>query len=124
MQQERKLVRNTQNTVFGGVCSGVADYFGWDVTWVRVAAGVSLALFVGTPILIYLVLWAIIPADTSIYGPGAWGTTYQPGYQQQAGYPEGYAQGYQQAQQDSQQAQYQQAPYQQTQYPPQAGQSS
>ncbi len=102
----KKLVRNTRDKVFGGVCSGFADYFGWDSTWVRVIAALSL-VFMGTPILVYLILWLVIPADVSVYGPNAW-----QGYQQQQPYyaPEGqqwqgtyeqgytgYAQGYPQA---------------------------
>ena len=27
-----------RNKRFMGVCAGIADYFGWDATWVRIAA--------------------------------------------------------------------------------------
>ncbi len=32
----KKLVRNKTNKMIGGVCSGVADYFGVDPTIVRI----------------------------------------------------------------------------------------
>lgn len=37
-----------------GVCSGIADYFGWDPTWVRVGAVTLTVLGVGFLPIIYL----------------------------------------------------------------------
>lgn len=88
---QRRLVRNTHNEVFGGVCSGIANYFGWDPTWVRVGAALSIIFFAGTPILVYIIMWIVIPADTTVYPP----TTWVPS-EYQAGYSEGYHQGYDQ----------------------------
>ena len=70
----RKLYRNTENKVLGGVCSGLADYFGKDPSLFRVLF-VVLALLsgsvvflphrfnagAGTFVLIYLAMWLIIP---------------------------------------------------------------
>jgi phage shock protein PspC (stress-responsive transcriptional regulator) len=47
------------NRAIGGVCSGLAAYFGLDVSLVRVAAVVFL-LF-GAGFLAYLILWIVIP---------------------------------------------------------------
>ena len=33
---DKKLYRDPQNGMIAGVCAGVAEYFGWDPTWVRV----------------------------------------------------------------------------------------
>ncbi|MDR1654297.1 MAG: DUF2807 domain-containing protein [Prevotellaceae bacterium] len=70
-QPSKKLFRDPQNKIFGGVCSGLAAYLGWDVTWVRLAA-VGL-FFIGLPlmdafvmpgwlIILYIALWIIVPA--------------------------------------------------------------
>ena len=32
---DKKLYRDPQNGMIAGVCAGVAEYFGWDPTWVR-----------------------------------------------------------------------------------------
>lgn len=47
-----------------GVLGGVAERFGWDVTLVRVAFVVGSIVSVAFPgILVYLLLWIIMPAD-------------------------------------------------------------
>jgi len=52
-----------RNKMIGGVCSGLADYFAVDVTLVRIGF-VFLGLLThitGIALVIYLVLWAIMP---------------------------------------------------------------
>ena len=44
-----------------GVCGGIAEYFGWDPTLVRVIFIVLTFAGIGSPILIYLILALIIP---------------------------------------------------------------
>ena len=44
-----------------GVCGGMAEYFGWSGTRVRVA-WVLLALCGGSGVLLYLLLWLVMPA--------------------------------------------------------------
>ena len=39
---EKKLQRNQQDKMIAGVCSGLADYFDVDVTWVRIAFVVAV----------------------------------------------------------------------------------
>ena len=51
-----------QNAKIGGVCAGIAQYYGFDVTMVRLVAG--LLIFTPLPvILVYLVLWAFLPSE-------------------------------------------------------------
>jgi phage shock protein PspC (stress-responsive transcriptional regulator) len=58
----RRLVR--KNGILGGVCGGIADSFGWNPTVVRVVYVVISTLSVAVPgILIYLVLWVLIPKE-------------------------------------------------------------
>lgn len=59
----RRLVRRSDNTVIGGVCAGIADYLGIDPLVVRIAALVGAVLGLGTLVVAYLVLWAVLPLD-------------------------------------------------------------
>ncbi len=56
----RKLYRNGDNQMIGGVCSGIAAYVGVDEVWLRIAFVASF-LFFGTGFLAYIILWIIIP---------------------------------------------------------------
>lgn len=58
------LVRSSSNRMIGGVCGGIAQWLGWDVTVVRVAyvlLSIFSAAFPG--ILVYLVLWVVMPRE-------------------------------------------------------------
>jgi len=46
----------------GGVCAGIANRYGWDVGAVRALFVLSM-LLPGPQILIYIVLWALIPEE-------------------------------------------------------------
>lgn len=56
----RRLMRNTSDRWIAGVCSGLADYFGVDATLVRILFVASI-LLPGPQVLLYLVLWLVIP---------------------------------------------------------------
>jgi phage shock protein PspC (stress-responsive transcriptional regulator) len=62
----KRLFRNPEDEVVGGVCSGIASYFGIeDPLWVRIAF-VVLAITGGFAIPAYIILWAILPkAETA-----------------------------------------------------------
>ena len=60
--QTRRLVRSCDDRILAGVCRGIADHFGIDVTLVRVIT-VVLAFFGGAGVLLYLVGWAMIPEE-------------------------------------------------------------
>jgi phage shock protein C len=50
--------------MLGGVCGGVAEYFGIDATMVRLIYVLLSVLSVAFPgILIYIAAWIIIPGD-------------------------------------------------------------
>lgn len=58
----RRLTRSRTDRKIAGVCGGIAQYFGWDPTLVRVVYVVASVVSVAFPgIIIYLVLWAIMP---------------------------------------------------------------
>jgi phage shock protein PspC (stress-responsive transcriptional regulator) len=56
----RKLFRNPDNVIIGGVASGIAAYLGIDPIIVRLIF-VLIVLAGGSGVLIYLILWLIIP---------------------------------------------------------------
>jgi phage shock protein C len=60
MEEPRKLYRSRNQRMVGGVCGGLADYFNIDVTVVRVLF-LILSVFGGTGLVIYLVMWIIVP---------------------------------------------------------------
>ncbi len=62
MSGNKVLRRNVFDKVFGGVCSGLADYFNLDVVLVRVLFAASF-LFAGIGGGLYLLLWLIVPAN-------------------------------------------------------------
>jgi len=56
----RRLYRDPDNTTVGGVCGGVGEYFGIDPVIIRVLFVISVLLW-GTGLLIYILLWIVIP---------------------------------------------------------------
>jgi len=56
----RRIYRDTENRILGGVCSGISLYWRIDPIIFRLLFVLGV-LFAGTGILIYLVLWIAIP---------------------------------------------------------------
>ncbi len=61
----RKLYRDYDNKAIAGVCAGLAQYFGVDSLWIRLLAIIIVFAGVGSPILVYFILWFIIPKATT-----------------------------------------------------------
>jgi phage shock protein PspC (stress-responsive transcriptional regulator) len=57
---KKRLHRDGDSKVLGGVCSGIGHYFGFDPVWLRIALALML-FFAGTGILLYIILWIAIP---------------------------------------------------------------
>jgi phage shock protein PspC (stress-responsive transcriptional regulator) len=57
----RRLFRNPNDKIIGGVCSGVANYFDIDPVIVRLVFAI-LFLTAGVGLLAYILAWIIIPA--------------------------------------------------------------
>jgi len=61
----RKL-RRSRHRVIGGVCAGLAEWLGWDVTLVRVLYVVISIVSAAFPgLVVYLLLWVIMPGPES-----------------------------------------------------------
>ena len=57
------LVRSRKGRMVAGICAGTADYFGLDVTLVRVIVTVVSIITGGAGALAYLAAWMIIPDE-------------------------------------------------------------
>lgn len=60
-KKSRKLYRDKDNAMVGGVLSGFGHYLGIDALWLRIIM-VILLLGFGTGFLIYVILWILMPA--------------------------------------------------------------
>ncbi len=63
--RNKKLYRDENDKILGGVCSGLAHYFNIDVTIVRIIF-VILAISFGFGIIPYLVLWIAVPSSATM----------------------------------------------------------
>ncbi|MFY0688739.1 MAG: PspC domain-containing protein [Cyclobacteriaceae bacterium] len=61
----KKLYRNPDNRVLGGISSGIAAYFAVDVTLIRLLFVISIFLG-GAGLLLYIILWIITPEANTI----------------------------------------------------------
>jgi len=59
----RILVRPRKGRMVAGICAGIAEYAGLDVTLVRVIVAVVSVLTSGAGALAYLAAWMIIPDE-------------------------------------------------------------
>jgi len=58
----KRLYRAAEkDSMVGGVCAGIAEYFEVDPTLVRILWAIFTVISIGTGILIYLISWIIIP---------------------------------------------------------------
>lgn len=60
-KKARRFYRDPENAVLGGVAGGIAAYFSWDVTWVRIGLVVLALISAGNFIPIYLLVWIVAP---------------------------------------------------------------
>lgn len=62
MSENQGITRDKSNAMIAGVCAGLARHFGWSVTGTRIVyvlASIVSAAFPG--ILVYIILWLLIP---------------------------------------------------------------
>lgn len=59
-REERRLFRDPDNKMLGGVASGLAAYFNIDRTWIRIAF-IVFTFFYGFGPLAYLIMWIVVP---------------------------------------------------------------
>ncbi|WP_182347714.1 PspC domain-containing protein [Tomitella gaofuii] len=57
------LARSRDRKMIAGVCGGIAENFGWKASTVRLVFVLS-CLLPGPQVLLYLVLWIVMPQET------------------------------------------------------------
>ena len=62
---KKRLCRSSKDAVIGGVCGGLAEYLGFDSVLVRLAF-IFFAVFNGFGIVLYLVLWIVLPEQERV----------------------------------------------------------
>ncbi len=59
------LYRSESNKVIAGIAGGLGEYFNFDPTIIRVLF-ILLTIFGGSGLLIYIVLWLVLPAHSTV----------------------------------------------------------
>jgi len=64
---DKKLTRS-HNQVIAGVCAGIAEYFGWDVSLVRILYLIISIISAAFPgIIVYIILWIVMPERNNYF---------------------------------------------------------
>ncbi len=61
----KKLFRDVDDKFVAGVSSGIGHYLGIDVIWIRLTWVILVLIGFGSPLLVYLLLWILVPAAES-----------------------------------------------------------
>jgi phage shock protein C len=64
-----RLIRPLAGRKVAGVCQGLADRYGWDVTLTRVIAVLLAVGIFPFGLLAYLLLWVLVPQEPRILPP-------------------------------------------------------
>jgi len=67
METKDRLYRSTTDKVIGGVSGGLGDYLNIDPVIIRIAF-VLLAVFGGSGVLVYIIMWIVIPEQKYNFG--------------------------------------------------------
>ena len=58
---QKKLYRDSDERIIGGVASGLGHYFGIDRVWIRLILIILVLSSIGGVVFIYILLWVLIP---------------------------------------------------------------
>lgn len=61
MEETPKKLTRSNDGMIAGVCAGIAEYFGWDSTLVRIGYILLSVFTVFSGVIAYLILWIVIP---------------------------------------------------------------
>lgn len=62
----KRLMRDPDNKILGGVAGGLAAYMGWDATAIRIGLLLLLVFSVGYMVPLYLLCWIVIPLASTV----------------------------------------------------------
>jgi len=68
-KQTKRLYRSEKDRMIAGVCGGLGEYFKIDPVLIRLAF-VLVTLAGGAGIIAYIILWIVIPSESSVMKPG------------------------------------------------------
>lgn len=61
LKRKKRLYRDPEHSVFGGVCGGLSAYFNMDLAIVRIIFVLLILVTSGAGLLAYLILWIAVP---------------------------------------------------------------
>ncbi|MGI4831063.1 MAG: PspC domain-containing protein [Janthinobacterium lividum] len=61
LSRPEQLLRPREGRMIAGVCAGFAQRYQWDVALVRLILVLAVIFGVGTPLLVYLIAWIVMP---------------------------------------------------------------
>lgn len=64
-RRHKRLFRDTDDRWVAGVIGGLANYFGTEALWFRIAFLVVVVAGWGSPVLLYILMWMLVPEATS-----------------------------------------------------------
>lgn len=67
-KSEKRLFRNENNKIVGGVCSGIAAYFDIDPVFIRIIFALTVIGGFGIGILVYILFWIFVPLHSGTEG--------------------------------------------------------
>ncbi|HTE33972.1 MAG TPA: PspC domain-containing protein [Chryseolinea sp.] len=68
--RQQQLQRDQKRKILGGVCAGIANYFSIDAVWIRLIFAL-LAFAYGLTIIVYIIMWVIVPGSFDLEEPEA-----------------------------------------------------
>ena len=67
METNKKLRRSDDDSMIAGVCAGLADFFGLDVSLVRIVYALATIFTAFSGVIIYFLLVLIVPEEDNRY---------------------------------------------------------
>ena len=64
-EMQNKIYRKWDDRMIAGVCSGIAQYLNWDVSFIRIAF-VIMAFTGGVGVVLYAIFWFMFPNEENI----------------------------------------------------------
>lgn len=61
------MLKKSHNKMIAGVCGGLAEWFGWDPTLIRLLYVLISIFSVAFPgIIVYIILWVVMPPADAV----------------------------------------------------------
>jgi len=66
MTPQKRLYKTQEGKMIGGVLKGFSEYYNMDVSMVRIVYALLTVFVVGSPIIIYLILYLVLPDKSEV----------------------------------------------------------